>query len=384
MGNGTAKKDSMRIGIDARLINESGIGRYIRNLLENLAILDSKNEYFILLRNPDAINLSWGANFQKVKADFKWYSIAEQVGLPKVLNKINPDLTHFPHFNIPIFFKGKFIVTIHDLIHQHYMMKRSTTLDPFTYKLKQLGYKKVFDFALKKSQKIIVPSQYVKSQLDSEWGIDKSKVIVTTEGVDESILEIKQKQSKKLQLKILEKIGVTKPYIFYVGNAHPHKNVEGLIKAFFRVKGEGERVKDLKLVLSGADHYFWKRIRAEFKHQDIIYTGYVTEEALVSLYSNAQIFVLPSFEEGFGIPILESFATGCPVVCSGIGALKEVAGDGAVYFDPENIDDIAEKMIEVLKNEKLKKKLTENGEKRVRDFSWKKLAQETLKIYLSS
>ena len=135
------------------------------------------------------------------------------------------------------------------------------------------------------------------------------------------------------------------------------------------------------MVLAGGDHYFWKKIKENYNDPNIIYPGYVTDDSLVTLYANAEMFVMPSFEEGFGIPVLESFALGCPVVCSEIGALKEVGGAGAHYFNPKNSDDIAKKITEVLKDEKLKKKLIENGEKRLKDFSWKKLAEETLKIY---
>ncbi len=375
----------MRICIDGRLINESGIGRYIRNLLQNLALLDKKNSYFILLKKNDLTRFNWGENFTNIEADFGWYSATEQIKLPQILKKLNLDLTHFPHFNVPILYKGKFIVTIHDLIHQHFAMKRATTLDPLTYKIKQFGYRKVFDYAVKESQKIIVPSESVKSQLNNEWDIEPGKIQVTHEGVDEKILTIKRKQSKNLQLKILEKINVKKPYIFYVGNAHPHKNVEGLIKAFRLITHHSSPITpNLKLVLAGGDHYFWKKVKAEFNDPDIIYPGYVTDDSLVTLFSNAEMFVMPSFEEGFGIPVLESFANGCPVVCSDIGALKEVGGDAALYFDPKNIEDISKKMTDLLINSKLKNELIEKGTKRVADFSWKKLAQETLRLYLKS
>lgn len=373
----------MKICIDGRLINESGIGRYIRNLLINIAALDKQNNYYILLKKQDINKYNWGNNFENIEADFGWYSATEQLKLPGILKKLNPDLVHFPHFNVPLFFNGKFIVTIHDLIHQHFAMKRATTLDPITYKIKQLGYHKVFSHAVKKSQKIIVPSDFIKSQLHKEWNVDPSKIDVTHEGVDEKIIQIKNKQSKNLQLKILEKIKVEKPYIFYIGNAHPHKNIEGLIKAFHILKTKNDELvtNNLKLVLAGGDHYFWKKIKSEYKDEDIIYPGYVTDDSLVTLFSQAEAFIMPSFEEGFGIPILESFANNCPVICSEIGALKEVGGNGAHYFNPKNQEDMAEKIIEVLNNEKLKAQLVQNGQKRLTDFSWKKLAEETLRIY---
>lgn len=371
----------MRIGIDARLINESGIGRYIRNLLANLKVLDDKNEYFVLLKAKDLKRFEYGKNFTIVEADFNWYSLTEQLKLPKLLEGLKLDLAHFPHFNVPLLYKGKFVVTIHDLIHQHFKMTRATTLDPLTYQIKQFGYRKVFSFAVHKSETIIVPSYFVKSQLEKEWRISTQKIHATPEGVEDKFLALKDKLSKKVQSKLLGKIGVKKPYLFYVGNAHPHKNVEALIKAFRDVK---KAYHELTLILSGADHYFWRRVKFEFSGQDIIYTGFVTDEVLAVLFSNAEMFVMPSLEEGFGIPVLESFACGCPVVCSDIGALKEVGEDGCIYFNPKSIGDISEKIKMVLRNEKLKKSLIQKGTKRVKLFSWKKLAGETLKIYLTN
>lgn len=368
----------MRIGIDARLINESGIGRYIRNLIANLQVIDNQNEYLILLKARDLKKFDFGKNFTNIEADFNWYSLTEQLKLPKLLESLKLDLTHFPHFNVPLLYKGKFVVTIHDLIHQHFRMKRATTLDPLIYQIKQFGYRKVFSFAVEKSQKIIVPSRDVKNQLEKEWGVTEKKIIVTPEGVEETLLALKNKLNNKVQIKLLEKIGVKKPFIFYVGNAHPHKNVEALIKAFQNVKKD---YPNLNLVLSGADHYFWRRVKFEFSGPDIVYTGFVTDEVLAVLFSNAQMFVMPSLEEGFGIPVLESFACGCPVVCSDIGSLKEVGGDACTYFNPKSINDISEKIKMVLRNEKLKKSLIQKGTKRVKLFSWKKLAEKTLKIY---
>lgn len=356
----------MKIVIDARMYTESGVGRYIRNLIDQLQKLDQKNEYFILLFLKDK-NIPTENNFNKVLADFKWYGVSEQIKLPKVLHDINPDLVHFPHFNVPLLYKGKFVVTIHDLIHQHFAMNRATTLDPLTYKLKQLGYKTVFKNAINKSTKILVPSNFVKNQLMDKWKMDNGKIVVTQEAVENKFPRSYGQMSPK-----------NDKYIFYVGNAHPHKNVEGLIKAFLLLK---KKYGELKLVLSGYDHYFWQRIKKEYQHQDIIYTGYVSEEKLVALYKNALLFVMPSFEEGFGIPLLEAMACGCPVVSSNAGSLPEVGGDAAIYFDPHNSLDMALKISDVLSSERLKKDLIAKGIKRFKGFSWERLAKLTLEVY---
>ncbi len=364
----------MKVAIDARMYQESGIGRYIRNIIKEL---DSENEYFILLSKNDSNNLAFKKNFKKVLADFSWYGIKEQIRLPRLLDSLKVDLVHFPHFNVPLFYHGRFVVTIHDLIHQHFQMRRATLHDPLTYKIKQLGYKTVFKHGLKKSSKILVPSNYVKDLLVKEWRIEDKKIVVTPEAVDEKILKLAE-ESKTRSIEIIKKFNIRPPYIFYVGNAHPHKNVEGLIKAFLILR---KKYQDLTLVLSGSDHYFWQRIKKEFNQKAIIYTGFISDLELVALYKGAKAFVMPSFEEGFGIPLLEAMACSCPVVSSNGGSLKEVGGDAVLYFDPHNIDDIIEKISQVLNNEKSRKELIEKGKKRVKQFSWEKLARQTMEVY---
>jgi len=348
------------------MYQQSGIGRYIRNLITHLQILDKENEYFILHCKEDFNSLKYQNNFHKILADFPWYGVKEQIRLPQMLDSVKPNLVHFPHFNVPFFYNGKFVVTIHDLIHQHFSMERATTHGPIIYKIKQAGYKIVLKNALSKSSKILVPSNFVKGQLTENWKISGEKIVVTPEAVDDRLPGTKA--TKKFDF----------PFIFYVGNAHPHKNVEGLIKAYLILK---EKYKTLKLVLAGADHYFWQKIKKEYSYQDIIYTGKISDEELVAMYRNAAAFVLPSFEEGFGIPILEAMACGCPVVSSNAGSLPEIGRDACLYFDPFDTNNMVEKISEILDDEKLRLRLIEKGLKRHKSFSWKTLAQKTLEVY---
>lgn len=367
----------MKVVIDGRMYNESGIGRYIRNLIDNLQLIDKENEYFILHLKDDFYRLKYNENFHKVIADFKWYGVGEQLKLLKLLKLLRPDLTHFPHFNVPIFYQDKFVVTIHDLIHQHFSMERATSHGLVIYKLKQFGYRKVFNNVVKKAEKLFVPSHFVKSQLINDWKIDSGKMVVTHEAVDEEIVNKCQMSNIKCQM-LLRKLDIRKPYVFYVGNAHPHKNVEGLIRAFRDLR---EKYTDLLLVLSGNDHYFWQNIKSKFSGEGIIYTGHVSDEQLAALYSAAECFVMPSLEEGFGIPILEAMASSCPVVSSDAGSLPEVGGDACLYFNPNNTEDMVSKIDQVLKSDSLRKSLVAKGKIRVKNFSWKRLAEKTLEVY---
>lgn len=378
----------MRIGIDARMYSQSGIGRYIRNLLNQLEEIDKKNEYFVLLKKEDFDNVDFKKNFQKILADFSWYGVTEQIKLPSILKSLKLDLVHFPHFNVPLFYKGNFVVTIHDLIHQHFNMKRATTHSPFIYKLKQLGYTKIFKNALQRSKKILVPSNYVKNLLTEGWKIRNEKIEVTPEAVDDKMQTIVTKMSTKKIQEMLSDLKIDSPYIFYLGNAHPHKNVEGLIDIFLKLQ---KKYPDLRLVLSGNDHYFWQKIQKDIMQNGldeyIRFTGYITDEQAVALYKGAVLFVQPSFEEGFGIPLLEAMSCGCPVVSSNAGSLPEVGGlsdGGAVlYFDPKDKEDFFEKIEKVLLSERLRQDLIKKGKERVKEFSWKALAKKTLEVYES-
>lgn len=376
----------MRIVIDGRLWSESGLGRYVRNLVFGLQEIDKVNEYYILLLKKDYNSMVCHTNnFHKVLADFRWYEWEEQVRLFKLLRELKGDLVHFPHFNIPIFYRGKFIVTIHDLIHQHFQTRQTTTLNPIFYTVKKIGYRKAFSTAVKNSVKVITPSNFVKKQLVEEWGVREGKVVVTPEGVDLEVVRKVMGVGEKDFVKVAEKFKLKKPYLFYVGNAQPHKNLVRLVRVFGKLK---EKFPGLSLVLSGPDSLFWERVREESSHfakaswdKGVVFTGFLKEEEMVVLYKNAEAFVMPSLEEGFGIPILEAMACGCPVISSSAGSLSEVGGDAVVYFNPEDEEDMVKAIEGILGDEGLREKMIKQGFSQVKKFSWEKMARETLEIY---
>lgn len=174
----------MKILIDARFygLENAGLGRYTMNLLDELQKLDKTNEYIVVLRRKYYEKLKFKSNFQKVLSDTPHYSFEEQVRIPGIIKKYNPDLTHFLHFNVPLSFKGKFVVTIHDMT-MHYQRANSSNLPLPLYFIKHTLYKRVFKHAVLKSQKIIVPSKSVKDQLVKYFKISKEKVEVTYEGI---------------------------------------------------------------------------------------------------------------------------------------------------------------------------------------------------------
>lgn len=344
----------MRIGIDTRLENESGVGRYIRNLLFNLNRLDSSNEYI------------------QIKPNIKWHSIKEQLVMPFLLgNKY--DLVHFPYFNVPIFYSGKYIITVHDLIVNTYSTGRASTLHPLLYWLKRLAYLFILKISIKRAEKIIAPSFSVKNQLIENYKLEPGKIPVIYEGVDNKLADAAGKIDVLNRYKI-------KPceYLLYVGNAYPHKNLEILLQAYDKIKQS-----NLKLVLVGKYDYFYNRLIEKNMNKNIIFTDYVNDNELACLYSNALFLVQPSLMEGFSLPTIEAMARECPVICSDIPVHREVCLDAALYFESGNTQDLYEKIMKLLADKEIRSSLIQIGIERVKKFSWNTTALQTLEAYES-
>lgn len=387
--------DIMKILIDARMygLEHAGIGRYVMNLIDQLQRIDKQNEYTVLLRrNQSLITNHQSPNFKTKIVDIPHYSLKEQISLSKIISKIEPDIAHFPHFNVPLFFNWPFIVTIHDLIKHTSRGPATTTRTPFLYWLKYAGYKMVFNNAVHKARKIIVPSNAVRDELLKEYGLDKERVTVIYEGIDDSfkspitrphrlssaLAGVANHQSQK----ILNKYSlINKLYVIYTGNAYPHKNLERLISAVKQLH--------INLVIVSARNVFTTRLIRyvnKIKADSFVnFLGFVPDDELAVLYKNAKAFVFPSLSEGFGLPGLEAMTAGCPVVCSDIPVFHEIYGDAATYFNPYNVGDIARKIGEVLRfNESIHQSMIQKGRERTKLFSWQKMAEQTLQVYKSA
>ena len=378
----------MRIAIDARFFGTgTGIGRYIEQLILNLEKIDFNNEYFILINKENEIKYQpRESNFKKKIVNIPWYGIEEQIKLVKILNKLNVDLVHFPHFNVPFFYNKPFIVSIHDLILTRYPSMRATTLSPIKYFFKNIFYKIIINHAVNKSQAVITMANFTKEEIVKKFKCQSSqlkagppqaeKVKVIYEGVT------KLKVNKDLNSEILfKKYGINKNFVLYVGNAYPHKNLEFLIEAFKNFN------KDYELVLVGKKDYFYERLEKFIKNlkikDKVVLTGYLTDDELAVFYNKAKAYVFPSLCEGFGLPPLEAMNFKLPVLSSNYSCLPEILGDSALYFNPKDKDDFIEKLDNILENESLRNKLIENSEKILNKYSWRKMAENILKIYLS-
>ena len=373
----------MRIGIDARLWNETGVGRYIRNLVKYLHEIDHNNYYVLFIRREDCDRIKGYQNIKIVKTDIHWHSLAEQVKFPQIINLENIDLMHFPYFAVPVFYNKPYVVTIHDLIIDHFPTGKATTRHPLIYHGKRLSYKYIIRNAAKKSKKIVTVSEATKSEIIKHYKVPDDKVIVTYEGIDERINSQIVSNEKRINL---QSLNPKEKYFLYVGNAYPHKNLELLLNAFDEVH---KTIENVKFVLVGKEDYFYKHVRAKIDDlnlkDSVLLLHDINDEELSYLYKNALGLVMPSLMEGFGLPAVEAMSLSCLVIASDIPALKEICQDAGIYFDPYKEKELVVKLLERIgdeENAKFKKSV-DLGIERSKIFSWQKMARETLKVYES-
>jgi glycosyltransferase involved in cell wall biosynthesis len=378
----------MKIGIDARFYGAigKGLGRYTEKLIEHLEASDTENEYVIFLRreNFDAYQPKY-PRFSKARADYQWYSFSEQCLFPFFLRRFQLDLMHFPHFNVPLLYRRKFVVTIHDLILLRYPTLRNTTHLAFFYWLKFAAYRMVIASAIGRANHVITVSDFAKRDILDRYPSAAGKVSVTYEAADAfcRILPASETRSLLERLVLMRYDGqrdILQPYFLYVGNAYPHKNLQLLLDV-------AKRFPKHQFVLVGREDYFYIRLKREAKQygiDNVIFTGFISDQELSALYRNALAYVFPSLYEGFGLPPLDAMTFGLPVASSDRASLPEILGDAAVYFNPENPGSLEQTLVEIANNPVRQEALRQRGYDRVKHFHWRSMAEATLRIYAAS
>ncbi len=367
----------MKIGLDLRMLDGgSGISRYISELSHEILKQYQTHDYVLFFRNASQSESYKQYNKKIVVADIPHYSLAEQTKFPRILAKENLDLVHFPHFNVPVLYNKPFVVTIHDLTHTKFPGRKKSRI------LYRIGYNAVLSSAIKKSARIIAVSQSTKKEVLEYFGIAADKISVVYEGVNKSYKLVDKDKAFEY---VTNRFKIGKPYILYVGVWRRYKNLPNLAKAFDLLKAEG---LDAQLVLAGEEDQFYPEIRQQVlasKHSaDIIIPGRVSDEDLNYLYNACSLFVLSSLAEGFGLTGLEAANCGVPIACSDIPTLREVLGQAAEYFDPGNVENMKDVMANILQNPSRGEELANLALKRSGQFSWKKAAEETIKVYEES
>ncbi|KKQ23602.1 MAG: Mannosyltransferase B [Candidatus Roizmanbacteria bacterium GW2011_GWC2_37_13] len=350
-----------KIGIDARLYYQTGVGTYLQNLLFYLDKNKFKNEvYYIYLRKQDAKKIRFKSKYIiKRIADQKWHSFSEQIGFLTLLLKDNLDLMHFTYFSYPIFYWRKFMVTIHDTTPLLFKTGKASTKNPFIYQIKHFLFKVVLRLQVNRAVEIITPTNTVKNELIKIYGSRISKKIHPIyEGVSYKLFQ--SKENNNLGNKF-------RNFFIYVGNFYPHKNVENLLKAFSKLKTKSS------LILIGPDDYFSRKIKLNKK---ILLFKNPPLSNLIFFYKNAKAIIHPSLSEGFGLPLIEAASFGTPIIASNIEVFKELWDGQYLSFNPNDVNDIVKK-ISIF----IEKKTKFSYESILKKFSFEKMTSSTLKIY---
>lgn len=378
----------MHIGIDARMTAiPGGHGRYITNLVHELMAIDTTNRYtlFVLACDHEYFTAPNG-RWQIVIADVPWYTVREQIELPRILARYPVDLMHFPHWNVPIPYRRPFVVTIHDLTLLRFPSepayrtgRRATTLHPLFYAVKNFAFKRVLNYAARTSEVIITPSQFVADDIVARLRVTKEKVHTIYEGAPAPT-----PSNAPLPLHIRE------PYLLYVGVAYPHKNLERTVDAFmqYRVRSKTRT----QFVLAGRITYFHqqlqKYIEKKYPHalrdHDVVFTDEVADTHLNALYHHARGFVYCSLSEGFGLPPLEALSHDVPVLASNTTCLPEILADAALLVDPMNTDRIAHGIRQLCEDAGLRTSLLNHAPEVLTRYSWQQMAREILGIYTAN
>lgn len=365
----------MKIAIDARLLNETGVGRYIRNLISNLGEIDVKNSFivYVLRKDFDTFRVP-NARWIKKIADIRWHSVAEQIRMPLLYLRDKPDIVHVPYFNAPVLFWGKLIVTIHDLTILHTDTGKASTLPYWKYKLRRIGYRVLLWAIMKKAGHILTVSQAVKRDILSHFNISETQISVTYEGIDDTFVagSYKSQNYKKKT-----------PYFLYVGNVYPHKNIEILLEAFHIFQKKA--ASDVKLLFVGPSDYFYSELSELIKslsmNDTVEILHNIGDPELGELYDHAVALLFPSRMEGFGLPALEALSRGCRVIASDIPVFREILSSHAFFADSSNAEAFARVMSEVFYAKFNAGEFRKSLVPFLSQYNWKKMAQETFEVY---
>ncbi len=403
----------MKIGINCQTIlnpghgERAGVGHYTYYLVKNLLKIDKKNEYVLFfdeLISPSAVEKIIGKN-KKAKAKFfpfhrhKHYLpfAYTHILFSAFVEKEKLDVYHAPANILPLNYKGKSVVTVHDLaIYAH------PEWFPQNFIKRQVSKKLLVPQSIKKADKVIAVSKSTKKDIIKLFKTKPSKIEVIYEGVEtEGIPDVSKvvcgTKDVRCREELFNRYNIKNDYVLFLGTIEPRKNLVPVIEAFGEViKNNKNLAKKYQFVIAGARG--WKFVKVfkaiEKVNKELLelypergsfikYVGYVEHADKISLIGNAKCFVFPSLYEGFGLPVLEAMSLGTPVITSKISSLPEVAGKAAVLINPHNRKSIAKELEKILKSSPTRKKMSAAGKKQAVKFNWKNVARETLQVYKS-
>lgn len=367
----------MRIAIDATAIpaQRVGAGNYIMNLGRSLIQIDQQNTYVIFAQARDAalwgaihpnaqtVSLTWRSRLQRI--------LWEQVLLPSHVRSLGIDLLHSPHYTLPVATPSASVVTFHDMTfflypHMHQQYKR-------------LFFRTMIRVASQRANAIIADSESSRQDILSLLHVKPTKVFTVPLGVSPDYHLFDDHRALE---NIQRKYELPEHFLLYVGVLEPRKNLTALVRAFKLLLDQG---MPHSLVIVGRKGWMYDQLFRIIKDLDlvgrVVFTGYVPEAELPAFYNAAEVFIYPSVYEGFGLPVLEAMACGTPVVTSRISSMPEIVGEAGILVDPYRIDELADAVNRILKDQELRRNLAGHGIERAKAFTWERTARETLSVY---
>ncbi|MBI4227466.1 MAG: glycosyltransferase family 4 protein [Candidatus Omnitrophica bacterium] len=360
----------VRLLFDARMALHGGIGTYIRHLLEALG-RSGAVEHGCVAGLPSGAPLTLPSTFCRQPFHAPIYSVLEQLIVPASPHAA--PLWHSPHYNIPLRWRGALVVTVHDLIHlvsPRYARSRWAT--PYTaFMLRQIAAR---------ADAIIAVSEATKQALCARTGLDPARVRVIPHGVDPAA---GVPVAEAVSTSVWQRYQIRPPYLLWVSAVRPHKNPLTALRAFARLQQRHAIPHQLVMVGEIPSWYALPQQEARRLQLDtaIRWTGAVSRDDLMALYQSASVLLMPSYVEGFGLPVLEAMAAGCPVLVSSIPALSELVENDDVMISPDDVDGWSDRLYNVLFNEELRRTLQARGRQRARQFTWERSAAEHLDVY---
>jgi|CXWL01.1.fsa_nt_gi glycosyltransferase involved in cell wall biosynthesis len=364
------------IGIDARKAHDFGIGTYIRGLVRALAAVDQENRYLLFVGTAAATAFAdLPANFSLVIERAPVYSLREQFALSWQLFRRRLDLYHATHYVLPALVPCPAVVTIHDIIHLLYPEFLPNRL-AFLYAQRMIGS------SLQRGRKIIAVSENTRADLASYFKMDGKKIQVIYNGVDTIF---RQRLDPDARDRVLAELGIRPPYLLFLGNPKPHKNLDRVLAAYAQARRQQAIAEPLICVgdKGGAEGRIRQQAEALGIADHVQLVGHVPDAALPAIYQGATLFLYPTLYEGFGLPVVEAMASGTPVITANTSALREIAEGYAQLVNPLDVDQMAEAINRCLADAPFRANLAERGRMRESDFRWERTARKTLALYLS-
>lgn len=384
----------MRVGIDCRLAGDqhAGIGRYIAQLVIRVTQIAPQIDWVLFFFDQAQAQAVLGqelaSRVKVVIAPVKHYSLAEQLKMPAVFGRAKLDVLHVPHFNVPWFYWGKLVVTIHDLLWHQYQGTQVTTLPSWQYWIKYLAYRLTVCRAVSLATRILVPAQTIKKTVSHFFPWATAKVVVTKEGVTTQGQSSVRGGTKLLAISGLDKVIVrsrgtahsagaaTNRTLLYIGSLYPHKNITVVLQAL-------KQLPSYRLVIIGARSVFMEAVKKQSQElqveSQVEFAGFVPDAELSNYYARATALVQPSLSEGFGLTGVEAMAQGVPVIASFIPIFQEIYGKHALFFDPHSPESFI-KAVNRLETLSLPNHL-EKAHRWASQYSWDAMATQTLEVY---